>query len=233
MKGALPKQFETSMKKRHQTGEGQLGPKIHFLTAMTASMPPMGAPDEDLLRWGKVVSQGYNDFKLDLANEHELRFEKEEESVYTPYEDLDEEDQLEYAQKTRDILSKISLEYIEGQCDDERYHGVKWCTDGYEDLANLLGYYEKPSSNGRGVVSGNAQLTGELKQLGSSDDTGTTLVEFYKGPNEVHLYHYTLRSGEEWSAKLVSKTSTGRVLSAPKGSTLSDKGKFVWLLCTT
>jgi len=233
-KGVVPKQLESAIAKAQQSGAGQRGAKIHFLTAMTAIMPPMDALDEDLLRWWKEVSQGYNNFKLDVANVHELRFEKDEEcGVYTPCEDLDEEDQLKYAQKARDILAKISLEFIEGQCNNEQYHGVKWRTDGHEDLANLLGYYEVPSSNGRGVLSGSAQLNGQVARLGSTDNSGTfVLVQMYKGPTEVHAYHHTLRSGEEWSTKLASRTNCKALpfLSAPKGFTLSVKGKFVQLL---
>ena len=54
----------------------------------------------------------------------------------------------------------------------------------------------------------------------------------FKGKDEVHAYHHTLRPGEKFSYMLTTKRSSQSNvdLPAPLGFELDDDGKFVWLL---
>ena len=232
MKGISPKQFDDHVAKIHEAGQGRLGPKLLALTELSVSMPPVGAPKEDLLHWAEKLSSVILEFKLDGCNEGGLRAEAD---VYTPWEKLGVEEQLNFARKAHELMSKIGLDFLSGRDPKEgEYYGIKWLTSGQEDLATLLGYYlcsETGKSGNDCIKNGYGQLNKRVNGLGSTEDSGTTMVRMFKGPAEVHVYHHTLRPGKEFSNKLTQKELKGeKSLSAPLGFELDDDGKFVWLL---
>ena len=235
MKGKLPKGLEEHLAKVHEAGQGRLGSKLLALTELSISMPPVDAPEQDLLGWAEKVSSVIIEFKLDGCNENKLRAEDDE---YTPWEKLGGvEEQLNFARKAHELMSKIGLDFLSGHDQKEgEYYGIKWLANGKEDLATLLGFYpssETCKSGNDTIKSGCNRLYVEVKRLGSTDDLGPTcLVRMFKGKDEVHAYHHTLRPGEQFSNMLTIKRSSqsNDDLPAPLGFELDDDGKFVWLL---
>lgn len=72
-KGVVPKPLESHFAKIHKAGRGRLGSKLLSLTELSVSMPPVDAPEQDLLDWAEKVSSVIIEFKLDGCNERGLR----------------------------------------------------------------------------------------------------------------------------------------------------------------
>lgn len=133
LQGTLNKGLEEHQAKIHDAGLGQLGPKLLSLTGLSVNMPPMGAPEQDFLRWAEQLCSLNIKFRFDPANENKLRVEEEDEiGVYTPWEALNKEEQYTFACKAQELMSKIGLAFLEGQYEEGQFHGIKWLTSGQE-----------------------------------------------------------------------------------------------------
>ena len=229
MKGSLNKGLRDRHAKNHEDGIGNLGHRLHLLTTFSSIMPSVESTNS--LSFGeRFYKDGYEKLELDPLNTLELRVEEEGECcVYSTWEDLGEQGQLEFTHNSIDLLTKIGLAFLGAP-----HHGIKWNTRENYSLASLLGYYARPARSGHGrssgVEKGYTRLFFALSRLGTSKLYSGSLesvqLQMFRGFESI-VYHPFLHAGEDAAKMLVGTEETiSPPLAKPKGFELKGEGKF-------